>query len=178
MSEQRFSAFSFLAVLALAALLMGAATKIRLTTQVTGILPIANGGTGTLVGLASEIYPGFCLGTIGTGNGSAYPLPPANSSQIGCTSTQQVEPPMPFACTAKNLYARSLLGGAQASSGIVKIYKNNAATAVTCTMGTGTSCNDTTNSVTFAQGDLWSIRVLTGQATDTITNPRAMFQCI
>lgn len=180
MSESRFSAYSWLVLVlvALSALLMGAATTIRLTTQVSGVLAIANGGTGSPLGLVSEIYPGWCLGTIGTGNGSVYPLPPANSSQIGCTSTQQVEPTMPFACTASHLYARTGTAGAQAGSGVVKVYKNNAATAITCTMGTGTSCNDTSNSVTFAQGDLWSIRVTTGQASDTIANPRAMFQCI
>lgn len=145
------------------------------TNSVSGVLPQANGGS------IGSFQNGNCQGTIGTANGAAYVLSPvSNATNNACNitgSTAAAEIPMPVGCTAANLYVTSTVAGATAGSGIASVYKEAVATAVTCTLGTSTTCNDTTHTVTFTAGQRWSIRVITGQASDTTANLRAAFQC-
>lgn len=148
---------------------------IDLTTKVTGVLPAANGGS---IGFLLE---SFCFGTIGTANGSIYGLAPA-SNTTACTAVigaSNDNPPLSTACTAQNLYVRATLGGALAGSGVTTLYKNNVATALTCTLGNTSpaNCSDTTHTVAMTTSDFWSVRVTTAQATDTTANVRASFQC-
>lgn len=152
-------------------------TGLPLTSGVTGTLPIANGGTGTTSGVKTPINA-YCGGTIGTANATTYVLIPAVSgASVTCTNTSHVDMPMPFACTAKNMYVNLGTAGAQAGSGIVTLKKAGSNTIVTCTTGTSTSCNDTTHTVDYAAGDTWFIGVFTGQASDTIANVRVAFEC-
>lgn len=150
------------------------AATIDLTTKVTGVLPQANGGS---IGM---LYASACYGTVGTASGSVYGLSPA-SNTTACTSVigASNESNVPVNCTAQKFYARATVGGALAGSGLVTLYKNNATTTLTCTIGTGnTQCSDLTHSVALTTADLWSVRVQTAQASDTTANVRVVFQCL
>lgn len=74
--------------------------------------------------------------------------------------------------TLRSLYASATAAGTNASSGVVTVLKNGAAQTLTCTIGTGTFCNDSTHSVTFASGDLISLQFTT-QAADTLAGVKA-----
>ena len=87
------------------------------------------------------------------------------------------ENPIVSACTAKNLYVKASAAGGQATSGKVELYKNGSASGLTCTLGTGTTCNDTTHTVALTTSDVWSVRITTAQTGDTTGNPRVTFQC-
>lgn len=149
-------------------------STIDLTAKVTGVLPAANGGSG------GAVLTGWCNGTVGTANATVYILSPYATVNTGnpCTVTSvAVEMPMPMACTAKNLRAISGTGGGAAGSGVVTAYVGGSTSILTCTMGTGTSCSDVTHSVAITAGQGFSLRILTGQATDTTANIKASFQC-
>lgn len=118
----------------------------------------------------------YCTGTVGSAFPQTYILAPDGSS-TGCGGTGIAETPLPIACTASKLYVTASAAGAVAGSGVITLYKNGTATSLTCTLGTGTTCNDLTDSVSFSAGDTKSIRIATGQGTDTTANPRASFLC-
>jgi hypothetical protein len=127
---------------------------------------------------ASAILNAFCLGLTGTGAASTYILSPAATGSQACTITGATESPMPYVCTAKNLYINLGTAGNQSNSGIVKLYRNGNGTSITCTTGTSTTCNDTTHTQTFSASDTWSVRYETGSSgSDTIRDVRAAFQC-
>ena len=120
----------------------------------------------------------MCTGTVGTGNGTEYILFPFQGTNSGCTVTTGTEMPMPLACTASQLVVKASAAGALAGSGVVKVYKNGSATSnMTCTLGTGTSCTDTSTTMAYAAGDTYKVTVTTGQATDTTANLRINFIC-
>lgn len=124
-------------------------------------------------------FDAWCTGTSGTANATGYALMPASIS-TGCAglSSQSVSgPPIPFACTAKNLYVVVGTAGGAAGSGQFILRKNGTNQTITCTTGTGTSCNDTTHTVSFVAGDTWSMAFVTGQASDPMANPRISFEC-
>lgn len=168
-----------LAVTASAPIVLNATTgnltlnSIDLTSQVTGVLPPANGGS------AGAAVNSFCNGTIGTANATTYFVTPGGTGATStvCTMTGGVEMPMPMACTAKNLYVSVGTAGSAAGSTLVKLFVNGSGSTLTCTAGTATTCNDTTHTVAITAGQGWSIRVTTGQATDTTANIRVAFQC-
>jgi hypothetical protein len=145
----------------------------------TGGNPTWNGGAWPGGGGGGSIVIAFCGGTVGTGNGSAYVLAPGAAATLTqCnSSTTAVEVAMPLACTAQKMYVTAGAAGAQATSGRVRLYKAGVQQSLGCDLGTGTSCNDTANTVTFNTGDLWSVRVTTAQASDTTANVRAAFVC-
>lgn len=75
-----------------------------------------------------------------------------------------VEQAMPVAGTVSNLFVRlnaapGTGGDAATDSFTFTVRKNQTGTSITCTITgtTDTTCSDTTNSETFAQGDLISI---------------------
>ncbi len=132
-------------------------------------------------GGAALSFQAQCTGTIGTASLTNY------SMNFGTCSATTAAPAysMPTACTAQNLNAVATAVGAVSGSGIVTLYRAVAttgtpsfgATSITCTLGTGTSCSDTTHTVSFAAGDRWQFKVETGQATDTTANVGATFTC-
>ena len=71
------------------------------------------------------------------------------------------------------LQVTATAAGTNASSGVVTVLKNAGATAVTCTVGTGTLCSDGTHTVAVAKGDLISIQFTT-QAADTLAGVKAV----
>lgn len=127
---------------------------------------------------ASAIITAFCLGMDGSLGATTYVLSPAATNSMACSTTAVTESPIPYVCTAKNLYVSLGTAGNQSSSGIVKLYRNTNPTSITCTTGTSTICNDTTDTQRFSAGDTWSVRYQTGtSAGDTIRDVRAAFQC-
>ena len=160
--------------------------KVLSVFGMTGVVANLSGAVTTsgssVTSMGEIIVPvaaGYCQGTIGTANATTYILAPfvnvANSN--ACTGTAAMEFPVPAPCIAKDLYVVATAAGAVAGSGVVTLYKNGSATTLTCTLGTGTTCNDTTHLPTFVAGDTYSLRVLTGQATDTTAGVRAAFAC-
>jgi len=117
------------------------------------------GGSCTGVATASQT-----LGLYGTG---------PNVTASACTSTTiGTGIPMQQSGYLTFLQATATTGGVGASSGVVTVLKNGSATAVTCTLGTGTSCYDFTHSVAFAVGDLISLQFTT-QGSDTLAGVNA-----
>lgn len=73
----------------------------------------------------------------------------------------------------KNLYIAAIgSGGVNSSSGVVTLYDNGVAESVTCTIGTSTSCNDTTHTFTATAGHFYTLRVTT-QASETLSGLNA-----
>ncbi len=124
-------------------------------------------------------FVSFCQQGIGASNATAYTLAPASVAGSLCSSasTDTAGVPITHACTIHAFYVKASAAGAVSGSGVAAVYKNTSVTTVTCTLGTGTTCNDTTHTATFAAGDTWSVRVTTGQGGDTTANIRASFQC-
>jgi hypothetical protein len=125
----------------------------------------------------------FCAGVVGTANATEYELTPTNNAvNTACTTplgATNESMPMPMACTMSNLWVNARAGGATAGSGVIKVYKNSVATAITCSLGTGSDkqCSDTTHTAAFAAGDTYKITVLTNQATDTTNGVRVALVC-
>jgi hypothetical protein len=74
-------------------------------------------------------------------------------------------------CTIRNLRAVCNTNPAAGQTIILTVMKNGSPTAVTCTI-TGTAQrnnSDTSNSVAFAAGDLFSIKSVTSATSGTLT---------
>jgi len=76
---------------------------------------------------------------------------------------------IPRAGVLKGLSITSTAVGVNGSDGVATIYKNGSATSITCTVGTGTSCSDTTHTVAVVAGDIVSIAIAT-QTSTTLAN--------
>lgn len=120
--------------------------------------------TGACTGAATTSQT---LGLYGTG---------ANVVATTCTSlligTGTVSPGVR---KLQNLIVHATTGGVNASSGVFTVLVNESTTALTCTIGTATSCVDTTHSVTTANGDLISLQFTT-QALETLAGVKAMVE--
>lgn len=73
--------------------------------------------------------------------------------------SNEVKWAMPYACTVDRLYAHAR-DNSSIYSTVFTVRKNGSDTALTCTIGPGGyDGSDTSNSVSFAQGDLMSVSV-------------------
>jgi len=104
-------------------------------------------------------------------------ISPAYSTSQSTASGREF--PFPSACHATNLY--TILISAQASTGtdVVTLYKNGSSTSITTTVASSGAINavysDTTHSVDFAPGDLFTLQVVNNSTSTTyIAN---VFQC-
>ncbi len=166
-----------LAALALAWLGIGAVTLVNLQTQVTGVLPLVNGGTGGTSYVKGE-YRAFCTGAtlltattnfdfVGFG-GTATACATSNTSAVGGTK-------MPTSGTVKNLFVN--LGTAGKSGDKVTMLKNGSATgAPTCTYATATSCSDVATALTVAAGDVITLSISTSSSSETSANVAVSFE--
>ena len=144
------------------------------TTQFTwGTASVFFGHAGSQFNIDANSLRGACTGvatassTLGLyGTGPNVTLSTCTSAAIG---TGQV---MNGIRTLQGLVASASAAGVNASSGVVTVLKNGVATTITCTIGTGTSCNDFTHTVTTADGDLISLQFTT-QAADTLAGVKA-----
>lgn len=107
------------------------------------------------------------LGLFGTG---------PNETVTTCTSTTIGSGiTISGARTLQSLVVTASAGGVNASSGVVTVLKNGSTTTITCTIGTGTSCQDGTHQVAAADGDLISIQFST-QTAETLAGVKAIVQ--
>lgn len=118
---------------------------------------------------------GVCTGTATAA--STLGLYPMGGSTTTCTGATPNAAPIVISGprTLQNLVVVAGTGGVNASSGVVTVLRNNVATTITCTLGTGTSCVDSTHTVVAADGDLISIQFTT-QAADTLANVKAIVE--
>jgi hypothetical protein len=114
----------------------------------------------------------WCPGTVGTASAIYVLLP--SSAGYNCSNTVATEMPIPVTGTATNLYVNAGTAGSNASN--VTLYVNGAATALTCSIGSTTSCNDQLHQIPFNAGSTWSLRYAPGAASDTAANINATFQ--
>ena len=111
---------------------------------------LGSGGAAHGAILTSERY------AIGSGYGTVYNHPASNSA-TGTLAQQEVV--VPFACTAKNLYAFADTNGHNGTN-VLTVMKNGVATAITVTIAAGSTAvvSDTVNTVSFAAGDKITMR--------------------
>ena len=161
--------------------LMGAATLLDLTSQVTGVLPEANGGTGATT-YQRAVISGFCTGTASTSLAVALAHLGATATTCTTTSTTNVGFVIPSAGTVKNLRVAE---GTAAKSGTTLAWTvqkctggSCSAQTLTCTMSNGgTACSDTTHSFSVAAGDIVQIKsAATASSTETLANVGASME--
>jgi hypothetical protein len=126
---------------------------------------------------STAAFVSFCASTVGTATSTTYVLAPYAQTTSNCNATTVTEMPMPHAGTAKNLYVIASAAGKDSTSGVVTLYANAATTALTCTLGTSTSCHDITDTASFTAGESFSVRVKTSttNSNDTTANIRVTF---
>lgn len=101
-----------------------------------------------------------------TQNATAYALGVRGTANATESNAQFI---IPARCSASNLFAVGNVAIPGGNSLIVTLRKNGVATALTCTMAAGaTTASDTTDAVTFEQGDKVSLQ-LVSSATMTST---------
>jgi hypothetical protein len=113
----------------------------------------------------------YILGCNGTASaGTTITMPWPGAATTACTNTAAaLQVPVTSATTVKNLRVRCGSGGVNASSGAFALVQNGGSTSLTCTVGTGTTCNDTTHSVSLSAGDALLVQFTT-QAGETLAN--------
>ena len=122
------------------------------------------GGVGAFKGSCSGVATSSStLGLYGLGQNAA----------LTCTSTvttlgKVADKPG----TAYGVIGSATAGGVNASSGVITVLKNGVAQTVTCTLGTTTSCADTTHTFAFVAGDVISVQFTT-QAAETLAGVTA-----
>lgn len=170
----------FLALLA-ASFLSATVTLINLTTQVSGVLPIANGGTNSTTHVKA-VFSGFCTGAASTS--LAVSLAPLGSTATTCTTTAtaNVGIVVPEAGTIANFY---VIEGTSQKSGTTLAWTlqkctagSCSATTLTCTVANaGKACNDTSHSFTVAAGDIVQIKSgSTASSSETLANVSASME--
>ncbi len=84
-----------------------------------------------------------------------YGLGGAGSAQTCTLVAVSGNPPLMYRPgVMKSLQATATAGGVGSGSGVLTVKKNGSATTLTCTFGTGTTCSDTTHTVSFVAGDV------------------------
>ena len=157
-------------------LLLGARTTVVLTSaaDVSGVLPLANGGTGGTSYVKGEYATG-CTGTV-TSSSTSFAFAGFGSSTTACTgvTTAVSGTKIPTSGTVKNLFVN--LSAAGKSGDKVQMLKNGSTTgAPTCTYGTGTSCSDVSTALSVAAGDVITVEYVSG-ASDGSANLAVSFE--
>lgn len=127
-------------------------------------------GPSPLVAAASGVntYLWSCNGTA-TANTTLF-LNTISTGALTCTDTGALGyVPAPSAGTINNLRCFANHAGVNASSGAVTVRKNGTPQTLTCTIGTGAACNDTTHSFSVAAGDLLTVQYTT-QAAEVLAS--------
>lgn len=128
-----------------------------------------NGGSFSPALLSSDVNTLFTLGApqmtycTGTATSSSTIILPSAASAMACTTTTtNVKIPIGAGHVLKNLMVHASHAGVNSSSGVVTVERNSAvSTTLTCTIGTGTTCSDTTHSYTVAANDVFYVQFTT-----------------
>jgi hypothetical protein len=111
---------------------------------------------------------------------------PYGGTDGGCSASPQPGTGMPVArtCVVQNLQVTSTAGGKDATDAVVSLNVGGSATGITCTLGTGTSCSDTTHTALAtnsgslpATGQLIQVQIVTESST-TVAGITASMNCI
>ena len=144
----------------------------KVVTGATAITTITDVRTHFLP-IPRTIFVSHCSGTA-TASATLWLFPIGQISALTCTvATASAGIPMTGAGTLKNLQFKS--GTAGIAGDAVTVVKNAVATALTCTYGTLTTCNDTVDTVAVVAGDLITVRIFTG-ALDTTADVHVSFE--
>lgn len=125
-----------------------------------------NSGHGSQATASRAIAPGFCTGTVGTAeteflNGAAC--------SGATTSTYRYTSPVAGELANLRVFSSAAVTGG-ASKDVLTVFKNGAATAITCTIAAaGTTCSDATHAVAVAPGDTITFQFVTA-TSDTAAN--------
>jgi hypothetical protein len=120
------------------------------------------------------LYHASCTGTF-TSSTTVY-MPGFGGSATTCTTTTAAGGmPAVNAGTIKNLQAKASAAAKNGNDGVITILKNGSSTGITCTIGAGTACSDTTHSASVAAGDVLTITVTTA-ASETLANLNIAFE--
>ncbi len=140
--------------------------------------PTSSGGGGITI-------QGNCPGTIsGAGTWGVLNMGgnPA-SGQCANAWNYNVVMVMTHACTLKNLYySQPSIAGASSSDQVVTawtsagVHGSLAASALTCTAGTGYACSDTTHTVSLTAGSIVSVQIVT-VASSVVGNFNVGMEC-
>jgi hypothetical protein len=156
--------------------LFGARTIVDLTRDVSGILPLANGGTGGSSYVKGEFHT-FCTGTVASSATTNFIFPGFGSNAIACgtaLTSATGGTKISTAGTIKNLFVNMAVAGKSGDN--IKLLKNGSATgAPTCTYGATTTCNDVATAITVAQGDVITISN-SGSVSETAANISVSFE--
>lgn len=145
---------------------------------------LGSGGSGSAIGAA---ITGGCGGSATAGANSTLTNLGLNPASGAC-STAPNSTNIAFgymatrACTLQHLYVFSGVAGASASDGIVTVYTGvpNAtptASSITCTIGTGQTCNDTTHTAALAAGSMVNVFIAAATGTTSIGYMTASLEC-
>jgi hypothetical protein len=128
--------------------------------------------TGDLPAHLANMTNAWCYGTLGSTSG-AYYFGGFGGVQMACgslTTTLTGGMPLSTAGTVKNLRCAAGEAGHGSSSGVVHVYDNGTSESLTCTMGTGTGCSDSTDSFNYSTGDLLQFSVASGGSGETLAS--------
>lgn len=128
-------------------------------------------GTKTITSSAVQTFTQACSGV-------AKPAAKLAMQWVGgacASSARDLQMPMASAGSITNLRVRCGAGGRTASSGAFSLRKNGAASLLACTVGTGTTCNDTTHSVPVLAGDALQLSFTT-QPNETLASCGVSFE--
>jgi len=140
-------------------------------TQYVGtcVEEIYDEGTNTVLGRSRDSRQFHSNGTIAT-NSTVYLSP------FGQSATEaEVSIPVPFACTAKNLFAKSSAAPGATETYDYTLMVNGAPSILTCqTANPATTTSDVTHLVALAAGDLISIRAVTSDGSAVTRHSAAL----
>ncbi len=137
---------------------------------------VVSDGTNYSVARGSSVLSrtsSFCSGTATSSVTLFMVLWPSGA----CTNTTEgvtTELLVSAAGTLRNLRVKAGTAGFAAGSGAVTLRINAVNSAVTCTVGTGTTCSNTANVATVAAGDRITAQIVT-VATETLANLQIAF---
>lgn len=145
-------------------------TLINLATQVTGTLPIANGGTGNTVGINSAVEFGTTSAPACTSGGTTTFLG-AGGGVDSTTEASVVRFVAPVATTISHMQVK--IGGNVPSgeTAAFKVSKNGSTTSTpNCNVAAAAStCSDNSTTLSLAAGDLVDISLACSGGTSALT---------
>lgn len=114
-------------------------------------------------------FVGTCTGTA-TSSATLSLFGLGQTGATTCTSVPQQGVPLPSGGTFRNLSVSCQVGGVNSSSGVFTVWAiGGVPTAITCTVGTGTSCQDNTHTAAMSAWPAGSVAVVfTTQASETL----------
>lgn len=139
---------------------------------------------GSPAGSGATVYGGACGNAVLSAGSASVPGlggPPTNTA---CTATEvdAAGPIITHACTVKNLQAGSASAGVNAGDGVVTLrtsptfngtFTNS---TLTCTIGTGKTCADSTHTVSVSAGNQIAVTVVT-QTSSTLASLVVYVDC-